>query len=53
MRANDKSEFDDGSDLRSPLQQAYGAGEPEGDTFAGLDPIEEARRRLAAKQKRS
>ncbi len=59
MTADDKSEFDPGGDDRSPLQRAYGArtgrfGDAEGDTFAGLDPIEEARRRLAAaRQERS
>lgn len=37
------SEYDDGGDQRTALQEAYGArlgnfGDSEGQTFAGLDP---------------
>ena len=38
MRPLGKSEFDDGSDLRTPLQQAYGAGDPNSDVWTGALP---------------
>lgn len=38
MTAIGKSEFDDGSDLRTALQQAYGAGDPTSDVWSGTHP---------------
>lgn len=41
MTTIEPSEFDDGSDLRTELQKAYGAGEDDG-TWSADHPGEEA-----------